>query len=133
MIETRVVEEPRVRAVVKSAHISALKARLRPKKDARIRNSTTLLVLLSPKAVEIALAQLVVSSVVVSLAKTPLKAAHAPLAMAKAIQGVFNLLLTTGRSGRTSGGMADGRSGSAEVSIVDGGAGERCRSMEVNV
>jgi len=33
MMETRVVEEARVRAVVKRAHIRALKARLRAKKD----------------------------------------------------------------------------------------------------
>lgn len=33
MIETRVVEEARVRADVKSAHIRALKARLREKKN----------------------------------------------------------------------------------------------------
>ena len=33
MMETRVVEEARVRAEVKRAHIRALKARLRRKKD----------------------------------------------------------------------------------------------------
>jgi hypothetical protein len=37
MMETRVVESPRVRAAVKSAHMRALKRRLRPKKVARRR------------------------------------------------------------------------------------------------
>ena len=35
MMETRVVEEARVRAAVKSVHIMALKARLRRKKNCR--------------------------------------------------------------------------------------------------
>ena len=39
MIDTRVVEEARVRAAVKSAHMRALKARLRRKKTARNRYS----------------------------------------------------------------------------------------------
>ncbi|KAL9040898.1 MAG: hypothetical protein Q9214_004301 [Letrouitia sp. 1 TL-2023] len=40
--ETRVVEDARVRAAVKSAHIRALKARLRRKKRPRMANSMNL-------------------------------------------------------------------------------------------
>lgn len=39
MIDTLVVDEARVSAAVKSAHIRALKARLRRKKRLRMRNS----------------------------------------------------------------------------------------------
>ncbi len=85
MMDTRVVEEARVRALVKSAHIRALKARLREKKScksggsaefvskdqhfrtltARIRYSTNLLEEERLSEVEIAEAQEEVSSVVV--------------------------------------------------------------------
>ena len=40
---TRVVDEARVKAAVKRAHIATLKSRLHPKKKARVRNSKNLL------------------------------------------------------------------------------------------
>lgn len=43
MMLTRVVEDARVRAAVKRVHMQILKTRLRPKKEARIRNSMILL------------------------------------------------------------------------------------------
>ena len=42
MMLTRVVLEARVRAAVKRVHMARLKSRLRPKKAARMANSTTL-------------------------------------------------------------------------------------------
>lgn len=41
MMLTRVALSPRLKAAVNKAHIAALKARLRRKKDPRTRNSTT--------------------------------------------------------------------------------------------
>lgn len=146
-METRVVEEARVRAAVKSAHIRALKARLRVKKSCgncvggvicfwkgggggeggewgrekvgrgktgltpRIRNSTGLLLGERCRELDIALDQEVVRCVVVlisggqvcdktwggegmySFAKTPLMAAQAPLATARASQGALKDIL----------------------------------------
>ena len=43
MTDTRVVEEPRVRAAVKSVHMARLKRRFNPKNAARIAYSTILL------------------------------------------------------------------------------------------
>ena len=107
MMETRVVEDARVRALVKRAHIRALKAKFIEKKKARIRNSTNLFEGERERAVDMAAAHEEVRSVVVlyaksvflypifggpmsrtySFANTPLKAAHAPLAAARGIQG----------------------------------------------
>lgn len=60
-----------------------------------------------------------------SFAKTPLKAAQAPLATARASQGVLRAR-TDGVGGgslgeATSGGMLDGRRGSAWLSMLGGG------------
>ena len=62
-----------------------------------------------------------------SLAKTPLKAAQAPLAMAKRSQGDLGAVMAF-----WAGGMAEGRRGSAAASIGGGGkiaATGRRRSM----
>ena len=65
MRETRVVEEARVKAIVKRVHIRALKPRFIKKKKARSRNMTGLLSAARPKAVEIEDAQEEVKDVVV--------------------------------------------------------------------
>jgi len=64
-IETWVVEVPRARALVKRAHIMPLKIRFRPKKIALTTTSTPPSTLLKPSKFAIAVAKLVVSSVVV--------------------------------------------------------------------
>lgn len=51
MMDTRVVESPRVRAAVKSAHISALKSRFMPKKKPRTARSMGVLSAERPRAV----------------------------------------------------------------------------------
>ena len=43
MMLTRVVEEARVKAAVKKAHMATLKSKLQPKKKARVRYSKNLL------------------------------------------------------------------------------------------
>ena len=62
---TRVVEDARVSAMVKRAHIAALKRRFRPKKVARTRNSMGLLVGERCRRVERAWDQVEVRAVVV--------------------------------------------------------------------
>ena len=52
MSETLVVDVARVSAIVKSVHINALKARLRPKKVARKRKAMNLFVAERPNAVD---------------------------------------------------------------------------------
>lgn len=78
-----------MRAEVKRAHIRALKARLRRKKVPRIRNSMNLLSAERWRVVDMAADHEVVRWVVVSFAKTPLKAAQAPLATARASHGAL--------------------------------------------
>ena len=65
MMLTRVVEEARVRAAVKRVHMARLKRRLRPKKEARMANSTKRLVGERERREEMACAQVVVRDVVV--------------------------------------------------------------------
>lgn len=84
-METWVVEVPRARALVKRAHIMPLKIKFRPKNIARITTSTAFSPDPKPKRFAMEVAKVVVSSVVVSFAKTPLKAAQAPLARARII------------------------------------------------
>ena len=98
---TRTVLVASVRARVKRPHITALKARFIRKKNLhdhqpssiealkmsrirtpRTKTSTIPLGSLKPKMCEMPVVHVVVSCVVVSLAKTPLRAAHAPEAMA---------------------------------------------------
>lgn len=93
MMETRVVDEARVSAAVKSAHMSALKARLSEKQMARIKKSMNRFEAERPIAVAMALDHEDVSSVVVSFAKTPLKAAQAPLAAARASHGLLKFMI----------------------------------------
>lgn len=83
MIETRVVEDPRVKAAVNSVHMRMLKAMLRPKKRARRRKFTYGLVGERERMVERDWDQEVVREVVVNLANTPLTAAHVPDATAR--------------------------------------------------
>jgi hypothetical protein len=64
-IDTRVVDEARVSAAVKRAHIARLKRRLSPKKAARMRHSTILLSGARERACAIACDHDVVRAVVV--------------------------------------------------------------------
>lgn len=65
MMDTRVVESPRVRAAVKSAHIRALKTRFMPKKKPRTARSIGVLSGDRPRAVEMCEERVEVRDVVV--------------------------------------------------------------------
>jgi len=99
---TRVVEEPRVSAAVKSAHMATLKSKFMPKKEARRPKSMILLSGAREKREASEAASVEVDCVVVlsgcvrhvflsggrrphSFAKQPLMAAQAPLATARII------------------------------------------------
>ena len=83
----------RVSAIVKSVHMSALKPKFIKKKKARSKKATPLLWSERCRAIEMCEAQDDVRAVVVSLAKTPLKAAQAPEAAAMGSHvGVLEIL-----------------------------------------
>lgn len=86
MMETWVADFPLARAVVKRDHMMPLKVRLRMKKMVRMMISTMEEWDWRAMALAMAVDSFDVSSVVVSLANTPLNAAQAPLATAKNIQ-----------------------------------------------
>jgi hypothetical protein len=79
MMETRVVDEARVRAAVNRVHMARLKRRFRPKKVARMRYSTTWLSGESERACAMACDHDVVRAVVV-LVKPDFRLAHASCA-----------------------------------------------------
>jgi hypothetical protein len=79
MMETRVVDEARVRAAVNRVHMARLKRRFRPKKAARMRYSTTSLSGESVRACAMVCDHDVVRVVVV-LVKSDVQLAHASCA-----------------------------------------------------